>query len=203
MDQIIFFSKNRIVFTESPNKYSGTHLDKNTTNTENMLGWIKEIILKDRKDLIIICENPDNELNKLKEQMIHLKAGGGLVYNDKNNILFIFRKGKWDLPKGKPEVDETIEETAIREVKEECGIGGLEIIKPLPSTYHIYQNSKDQYILKQSDWFEMRSYKWQNVLVQYEEEITDYTWSDTPVSKNLLQKAFPSIAYLIDRLGLS
>ena len=56
-----------------------------------------------------------------------IEAAGGLVYNAKDQLLMIFRNGKWDLPKGKLEVGENIEQCAMREVEEECGISGLTI----------------------------------------------------------------------------
>ena len=49
-----------------------------------------------------------------------IEAAGGLVYNIENQLLMIFRNNKWDLPKGKLEVGENIQECAIREVEEEC-----------------------------------------------------------------------------------
>ena len=83
-------------------------------------------------------------------------AAGGRVINDKNEILFIFRNKKWDLPKGKVEKNENISQTAIREVKEETGIKNLMIVKPLDKTYHIFKRAKKTY-LKETYWFEMKS----------------------------------------------
>jgi 8-oxo-dGTP pyrophosphatase MutT (NUDIX family) len=51
-----------------------------------------------------------------------IKAGGGIVVNEQNEVLLIYRRGKWDLPKGKLDDGETIEECALREVKEETGL---------------------------------------------------------------------------------
>ena len=68
----------------------------------------------------------------------------------------IFRNSKWDLPKGKLEVGENIQECAIREVEEECGISNLEIVSELSSTYHTYEmNGKA--ILKRTYWFKMNT----------------------------------------------
>jgi NAD+ diphosphatase len=59
---------------------------------------------------------------KLKEKIPVQKAGGGLVYNKNGEILFIFRNGKWDLPKGGKEKREKMKLTAMREVEEETGV---------------------------------------------------------------------------------
>ena len=67
-----------------------------------------------------------------------IEAAGGLVYNSDKKALMIFRNGKWDLPKGKIELGELIEECAIREVEEECGIYDLQIENKLIDTYHTY-----------------------------------------------------------------
>ena len=79
---------------------------------------------------------PDEKaiLKKLKEKIPVCKAGGGLVYNKKGEVLFIFRNGKWDLPKGGIEKGEEIEETAMREVEEETGVGRLSINRKLQKT---------------------------------------------------------------------
>ena len=64
-----------------------------------------------------------------------IEAAGGLVFNQKNEILMIFRNGKWDLPKGKLEAGESVESCAVREVEEECGVSDLKIIKKLKDTF--------------------------------------------------------------------
>ncbi len=74
---------------------------------------------------------PDEKeiLKKVKEKIPVKKAGGGLVYNKNGDVLFIFRNGKWDLPKGGTEKGEEIEDTSLREVEEETGVTGLKILK--------------------------------------------------------------------------
>ncbi|MCK4747838.1 MAG: NUDIX domain-containing protein, partial [Bacteroidales bacterium] len=93
-------------------------------------------------------------LHTFTQCFINVSAAGGLVKNTRGEILVIFRHGKWDLPKGKAEDGETTEQTAIREVEEECGLEGLEIREFLKSTFHIYSGPKD-YILKKTDWYSM------------------------------------------------
>ncbi|MFN2395326.1 MAG: NUDIX hydrolase, partial [Bacteroidales bacterium] len=127
----------------------------------------------------------------------YLEAAGGLVQNPGRQILFIFRHGKWDLPKGKPEKNENLEQTAIREVEEECGISGLTILKPLPSTWHIYQLKNHEYTIKRSYWYHMSSKNWKNIKVQIEEGITEARWLDIPVSDKILDNAFLSIKELV------
>ena len=69
-------------------------------------------------------------------------TAGGLILNQYNEVLFIFRKNLWDLPKGKVEFYETLEKAALREVIEETGVleNCLELVKPL--VYTNYQTKK-------------------------------------------------------------
>jgi len=106
----------------------------------------------------------------------YIEAAGGLVTNNQNEVLLIHRKGKYDLPKGKLDADETYQQAAIREVKEECGIDNLAIIKPLISTYHIYQG-EEGLVLKKTYWFDMFHKGNEKPVPQTEEEIDQAFWS--------------------------
>lgn len=112
-----------------------------------------------------------------------IEAAGGLVKNKKGEYLFIFRNGKWDLPKGKIEKGEGIKTAAIREVEEECGISKLKIVKELVSTYHTY-HIEEKPILKHTYWFEMLCEDESKLIPQTEEGITDVKW----LSKKDLQQ---------------
>jgi 8-oxo-dGTP pyrophosphatase MutT (NUDIX family) len=148
--------------------------------------------------LTIWGSSPTEMLDFFAGNLQVIIAGGGLVQNPTNEVLFIFRRNLWDFPKGKPESNESIEETAIREVEEECGISGLTILSPLPTTYHIYSKPNGGYILKKCIWFHMRSSKWKKIKVQIEESITDARWIAMPFPEDILDGAFPSIKQLAE-----
>ena len=125
-----------------------------------------------------------------------IKAAGGLVFNDKNKLLMIFRNGKWDLPKGKIERGEQIEEAAIREVKEECGINELQIEKKLINTYHTYCINGLK-ILKKTYWFLMKtSFKF-SLTPQLEEGITEVRWCDEENVSKYLKNSYSNIRDVI------
>jgi len=124
-----------------------------------------------------------------------IEAAGGLVYNDTNQLLMIFRNGKWDLPKGKLEVGENIEQCAIREVEEECGISELLIIQQLQETYHTYEIN-GQKILKRTYWFEIKSSFKGNLLPQTTEGITEAVWVDKENIAEKLKNSFENITEL-------
>ena len=127
---------------------------------------------------------PDEKaiLKKMKEKIPVCKAGGGLVYNKKGEVLFIFRNGKWDLPKGGVEKGEAKRAAAMREVEEETGVGQLEIIRKLQKTYHIFKRN-GRYKLKITHWYEMRSTFEGETMPQADEGIEKAVWikpSDIP-----------------------
>jgi 8-oxo-dGTP pyrophosphatase MutT (NUDIX family) len=98
------------------------------------------------------------------------------VYAAKSKkALFIFRRGKWDLPKGKLDEGESIETCAIREIKEETGIEGIKIVKPLIITYHTYHQDKE-FILKESHWYLVKANKEEATHPQEDEGIDDCKW---------------------------
>jgi len=124
-----------------------------------------------------------------------IKAAGGLVYNDTNQLLMIFRDGKWDLPKGKLEVGENIKQCAIREVKEECGVSGLIITQQLQETYHTYEIN-GQKILKRTYWFEMQSSFKGNLVPQTKEGITAVVWVNEEGIAKKLEDSYGNIKEL-------
>ena len=125
-----------------------------------------------------------------------IEAAGGLVYNDKNQLLMIFRNGKWDLPKGKLEVGENIEQCAIREVEEECGISELLITQQLQETYHTYEINGQQ-TLKCTYWFEIQSSFKGNLVPQTKEGITAVVWVDEQDIAEKLENSFGNIIELL------
>ncbi len=122
-----------------------------------------------------------------------IEAAGGVVKKG-NAILAIYRLGKWDLPKGKMEKGESREESAIREVEEECGISKLKIVRELPSIYHTY-TLKDQRILKVTYWFEMSTTFSGKLVPQTEENITEVKWVEDV--NEILENTYPSIGEMV------
>ena len=84
-----------------------------------------------------------------------LEAGGGIVANEKGEILTMFRRNSWDLPKGKIDKGETKEAAAIREVQEETGLDVVELGDFLLETNHTYKNRKGKRVIKRTYWYKM------------------------------------------------
>ena len=152
---------------------------------------------KDKYDAVhLIGADKQSLLKSFLSLLPNVIAGGGKVHNNKNEILFIFRNGKWDLPKGKAEPKETINQTALREVEEETGISGLSIIKPLDITYHVFKRM-DQFYIKITYWFKMHS-DYQGVLIPQEKEgITKVKWISESKLTKVLNNSYANIKLLI------
>jgi len=126
----------------------------------------------------------------------YLEASGGIVRNMSGERLFIYRFGRWDLPKGKMEKRESPAEAAIREVTEETGITGQNIVAELPSTYHIYE-FKGKKVLKRTFWFAMEYSGHAIPVPQLEEEITKAAWFDQSKLNMILGNTYSSLHDLI------
>ena len=148
------------------------------------------------KSIRLIGDNEKLLLKKFLKLLPNIVAGGGKVLNPEGKILFIFRNGKWDLPKGKAEHKETIDETALREVEEETGVTGLTITKPLDITYHIFKRN-NQYFIKITYWFEMYSEFDGELLPQEKEGITKVKWIAPKKLKKIKKNIYANIEVLI------
>jgi|SRR5690606_19627761 len=157
---------------------------------------IKELVTTDLQEARLIHKNKDKLLKKFLKKLPNVVAGGGKVYNDKGYVLFIYRNDKWDLPKGKIEGVESIEGTAIREVMEETGVAGLEIIRPLETTYHIFKRNGG-YKIKITYWFEMKTSFSGDLYAQEFEGITKVAWLSPEEIKQALKNSYANIKLLI------
>ena len=132
---------------------------------------------------------------------ILILAAGGLVENEKGAILFMFRRGKWDLPKGKLDPGETLEECALREVGEETGVGQLDLKKFLLQTLHEYEEL-GKVIQKKTHWFQMTTTSHQSLLPQTEEDITELRWIAPADFEIVLRNTYPAIVEVLRAGGL-
>lgn len=156
---------------------------------------IKTLGKKKINSVRLIGHAEDKLLKAFKKKLPNVIAGGGKVYNDKGQILFIYRNGKWDLPKGKAEKKESIEDTAIREVEEETGIKNLEIVEKLPVTYHIYKRN-GKHKLKITHWYKMTSDFNGKLYPQLNEGITKVEWLNKKQAQEALQNSYANIKLL-------
>jgi 8-oxo-dGTP pyrophosphatase MutT (NUDIX family) len=127
-----------------------------------------------------------------------IEAGGGLVTNEFNEILFIFRRGHWDLPKGKLEKYETKKDAALREVEEETGIRNLVLGKKICITNHVYKNKSGKRHIKKSYWYHMTAPK-MDLIPQIEEDITEAKWMTMESFNSRERLVYSSIIKVLDK----
>lgn len=130
--------------------------------------------------------------DELYELFQPIDAAGGVVYNENDDVLMIFRRGKWDLPKGKCDEDENIENCAIREVSEETGLQKLELLDKIGDTYHIYQQDKKSW-LKKTAWYRMKGTMSELLIPQAEENILEARWVKHSELPNITLKTYEAI----------
>ncbi len=150
-------------------------------------------------DNILIIYNNES-VKRLLDDFISLfwyvEAAGGMVYNSKGERLFIYRFGKWDLPKGKIEKNESHQQAAVREVQEETGLMEVIITEELPSTFHIFDH-KGKKVLKRTYWFRMIYNGKTDPKPQLEEEITEAIWVPDAEINKVYSNTYSSLKPLI------
>jgi 8-oxo-dGTP pyrophosphatase MutT (NUDIX family) len=150
-------------------------------------------------ELWLLTESPEEVMNEVAALFTLVEAGGGLVRNTSGDLLLIFRHDHWDLPKGKQEPGETMAETALREVEEECGIGELMLFNLVAHSYHIYKDA-GTFLLKKTHWFSMQYDGSAPLVVQEAEGIKQAQWVETSRLPEYFPKMFSSIADLLHRV---
>ncbi|MBC8051932.1 MAG: NUDIX domain-containing protein [Sphingobacteriaceae bacterium] len=147
---------------------------------------------------VLLTKEPKLFFKKIRKLFMVIKAAGGVVRNDENQFLFIFRKGKWDLPKGKLDEGEKTKKAAVREVEEECGIKVSKLGDLLCKTWHVYEE-KGQVVFKKTTWFNMKA-KRQELVPQLEEGITEARWLASGDFNYIKENTYPLIRDVISLL---
>ena len=123
-----------------------------------------------------------------------ITAAGGLVQNSNGEFLLMYRRGFWDLPKGKLDLGESIPDCAVREVREETGLQSLELGPFICTTTHPYFDlwlNKD--VVKHTHWFSMLSLANDTLVPQTEEDIEKLVWVTVPKLPEYLNNTYPTI----------
>jgi mutator protein MutT len=127
-------------------------------------------------------------------------AAGGLVANEKNELLIMFRQGKWDLPKGKVDEGETLETAAVREIEEETGIKNVSLGKLIGVTNHEYfEKHLNEDVIKETHWFAVKANSETKLIPQTEEDIEKIIWVDETELKECLKNTYPNIKEIIGK----
>ena len=179
----IYINQTPLILTQanSPVELTQKHDDRNLVARYNgpsrMLFNYIDMLEKNQQFHSVVLFSPD--LDRLVRDFFShfqlIEAAGGLVTNPEGKVLMIFRRGYWDLPKGKIDPGESPEAAAIREVQEETGLQNLDLIKLAGETYHTYREGKDRRILKKTYWYRMLTSDLQ-LHPQHDEDIELAEW---------------------------
>ncbi|OSY87919.1 NUDIX hydrolase [Tenacibaculum holothuriorum] len=191
----VFVNDKPIILTSSLKKEEAfpTYIYKTTSLDE----IIYKLRLGKHKGIHLYSTSLEKDWTDFKNAFKTISAAGGLVLNNQNEILFIYRGTKWDLPKGRIEKGESIEETAIREVEEECGITNVSIDQFLITTYHLFLQ-QGEHRLKETHWYLMNSTYKGELTPQLEEGITDVAFKNEKDTIEALGNTYANIRLVHD-----
>ena len=164
---------------------------------DSLLKLMTEKKLKKTYSVTFTLKNKKEVIKYLKKKFKVIKAAGGIVQNNENKILFIYRLGKWDLPKGKKDKGEKIKDCAIREVEEETNTK-VKIIKRNCTTWHTYTRYK-KFILKKTVWYKMKCIDDSKMKGQKKEKIEKVRWMENKIINEILINSFKSLSYVVKK----
>lgn len=186
----VFINDKPIILTDSPQNELGFEVyDFERAVLDEILHKLKK---NKTEGVILFCKNLSKCWKKFQSYFNVVKAAGGLVLNANKEFLFIYRIDKWDLPKGKIEEGENMEEAALREVEEECGVNQLHLDKYLLTTYHLFFQD-NQNNLKETYWFLMNTEHKGVLTPQIEEGISVVEFKNESATQEALQNTYANI----------
>ena len=187
----VFFDDKKILVTNTLKKTYKKKYRIFTLKDLSVEAFVKKIDGYKSGKFLFYIDSPD-PLKEFEKAFTLIQAGGGVVRNPQGRILFIKRRGKWDLPKGKLEIGEDISECAQREVEEETGVKGLFVLGKRVVTYHIYKQDQ-RWLLKETHWYNLYSDSKEDLHPQKEEDIEVCAWKKPKKLKKLLKNSFSSL----------
>lgn len=195
----IFYNDRILAFSESVNpdfQFANVlHFDDKTESAIKLF-----LNSSDEHNLLIIGASEDVAMSLLKKVFRVIEAGGGRVHDSQGRTLCISRFGRWDLPKGWLEKGETLDQCAVREVSEECGIdiADLQNDGELTTTYHIYPY-REGFALKVTHWFKMKYTGNGATKPQTEEDITEVKWVGEAEMDEVIGNTYGTIRMVLER----
>ena len=147
---------------------------------------------------LLTAEDPEVAWADFQKLYKLVPAAGGAVVND-GRLLCIYRRGSWDLPKGKIDDGEGERDAAVREVQEETGLRDVEITRELPVTYHTYKTGKGKRILKPTFWYEMQTTQ-ESLVPETEEDIEEARWVSPKEMAEVRAGMYRSLQPVVDAL---
>ena len=195
----VYFNHNVIEFTNNAPNEAPLVFNKMLLKQLG-LNIVKTLKPNENVHIYIVDKDIDSCFSLFRSMFDLIDAAGGLVHSPHEDLLLIYRNGIWDLPKGKVEAGEGLQEAAVREVSEECGIPqeALKVDGFLDYSYHIYP-LEQKWMFKTTAWYVMQTNEEQALTPQQEEGITELKWVPLDNLKDYVNKAYPLIIDMIMR----
>ena len=202
----IYINEKPLILADSISVRDSWYTEKRTIvvqylkKTKQILQYMDMLSKSKKIDKVIIHHVDKKQLREDFFSLVNIvEAGGGLVFNDNKELLVIFRRGAWDLPKGKIEKKEHRRLGAMREVMEETGISNAKITKKVGKTYHLFNHKGNKRSLKLTHWYEMTTNHLGALVPQLEEDIVKAEWVNP---KKFLKNYDPTFKNITDIIGV-
>lgn len=162
---------------------------------EKLVNLLNNYNVSELNSITLVAVDKKALEEKFKSLFKIVRAAGGVVFKE-DKMLLIFRRGKWDLPKGKLDDNESSRVAALREVEEETGVVAT-LENRICTTWHTYTLNGNR-ILKKTKWYRMTCQNDANMVPQADEDIERLEWMDSKKAARALTNSFSSIRYVIE-----
>ena len=196
----VFINEKKLSLTEKPDGTAKRLPYENTATFE-----IAADILENTScpEINVYSDDIASMWDAFRKLYRNIEAAGGIVRNFRNEILFIFRLNRWDLPKGKMEKGESPEDAALREVSEETSLQHLTLKNFVNTMYHIYRERNGEKVLKMTHWYNMDFTGTEQPSPQTEEGISQVRWmSRAQIADEVFPTTFQNIRLIISESGM-
>lgn len=194
---IVYFNNKTIRFDRVAHIEGSLRIDGNTLLETVDIAKLLQII-ENSDSIEILSEDFEAVFAHFCSFFVEVEAAGGVVADDEGRVVMIFRRERWDLPKGHRDEGESLAECAAREVREECGLKQVVVDEPICSTLHIY-NTYGRWELKRTWWYAMRCEGSIATAPQTEEDIERVEWCELNEALRRSQcESYPTIAKVME-----
>lgn len=196
----VFNQSKAIIITKNAKKsnYPYSTAIEEVYSTTDLSFLYKKLLADENLDTLVFnaLDSEEEVFNRFASCFTNIFAAGGVIFDESDRLLMIYRYHKWDLPKGRIEKGEARMDAAIRESEEETGIQNLSVIKELQTSYYVFSHFNTE-ILKTTYWYKMKADSNQNLTPQLEEHIEVVEWMNKKAQNEALKNTYPSIIELL------
>ena len=188
----IYFTDNSLTF--APEDYTPkagetllTESEVTSANLDNLFDFCNSIV--------VLSADWNAAFRRFASRFVAVEAAGGIVENELGEMHLIYRRERWDLPKGHIDAGEDALSAAIREIAEETGVVGLNFVAQIGNTLHAY-NVYGKWELKLTHWFAFSCHS-SSTTPQTDEDIVLAVWADREKRIECMTNSYPTIREIV------